>query len=60
MLTCKEASVLLSQALDRRLSFWERLTLRLHLAICEGCRRFDRQMAFLRDACRRYSDGDFR
>jgi predicted anti-sigma-YlaC factor YlaD len=52
MLSCKEAGMLLSQALDRRLSLRERLALRLHLAICEGCRRFERQMAFLRTACR--------
>jgi hypothetical protein len=58
MLSCKEASALMSQALDRRLSLRERLSLRLHLAICEGCRRFERQMAFLRSACRRFGDGD--
>jgi hypothetical protein len=52
MLSCKEAGILMSQALDRRLSFRERFSLRLHLAICEGCRRFERQMAFLRTACR--------
>jgi hypothetical protein len=59
MLSCKEASALMSQTLDRRLSLWERLSLRLHLAICDGCRRCERQMAFLRSACRRYSSGDY-
>jgi hypothetical protein len=52
MLSCKEASLLMSQGLDRRLSRWERVSLRLHLVICKGCRRFDGQMIFLRAACR--------
>jgi hypothetical protein len=52
MLSCKDASMLMSQALDRRLSLQERISLRLHLAICEGCRRFERQMVFLRAACK--------
>jgi predicted anti-sigma-YlaC factor YlaD len=56
MLNCKEASALMSQALDRRLSLWERANLRLHLLVCEGCRRFERQMALLRTACRRLFD----
>ena len=36
-LTCKEATGLISQALDRQLSRWERLILRLHLLICDAC-----------------------
>jgi hypothetical protein len=52
MLSCKDASTLMSQALDRRLSLWEKTSLRLHLAICEGCRRCERQLAFLRAACK--------
>jgi len=53
MLTCKEASRLASQGEDRKLAFGERVALRLHLAICEGCRNFSRQLAFLRQAMRR-------
>jgi hypothetical protein len=52
MLSCKDASLLMSQALDRRLSLPERISLRLHLVLCEGCRRFERQMLFLRAACK--------
>jgi hypothetical protein len=52
MLTCKEASRLVSEGLDRRLGFFERVGLRLHLAICDGCTNFQRQMAFLRRAVR--------
>lgn len=47
MLNCKEASVLVSQSRDRRLRWSERLALRLHLWICDQCRRFERQVAWL-------------
>ncbi|OAI51059.1 hypothetical protein AYO46_01755 [Betaproteobacteria bacterium SCGC AG-212-J23] len=52
-LTCKEASRLVSQGLDRRLGPWEWLRLRLHLAICDACAAFTKQMEFLRRAIRR-------
>jgi hypothetical protein len=50
MLSCKEVSHLVSQGLDRRLGLWERVRLRVHLAICEGCTNFSKQMQFLRKA----------
>lgn len=52
MLTCRDASRLQSQAQDRRLSFAERFGLRLHLLICDNCRRFARQLRLIREACR--------
>lgn len=51
MLSCKEASALLSQGQERRLTAGERLGVRFHLFLCAGCRRFDRQLAVLRAAC---------
>ncbi len=53
MLTCKEVSRLASQGLDRRLGIGERVKLRLHLAICDGCRNFRKQLEFLRQAITR-------
>ena len=50
MLSCKEATRLVSQGLDRRLGFAERVRLRLHLAICDGCTNFRKQLGFLRKA----------
>ncbi|HEX5478078.1 MAG TPA: zf-HC2 domain-containing protein, partial [Burkholderiales bacterium] len=52
MLNCKETTRLLSQGLDRRLGLGERIALRIHLAICDGCSAFARQMKFLRKAVR--------
>lgn len=56
MLTCKEVSRLASQGLDRRLGPVERLKLRLHLLICDGCRHFTRQLDFLRKALARLGE----
>lgn len=53
MLNCKEASQLLSQSLDRELSWRERWSLRIHLMMCEFCRRFGQQIRLVRDMVRR-------
>ncbi|HEX4263069.1 MAG TPA: zf-HC2 domain-containing protein [Verrucomicrobiae bacterium] len=47
---CREASRLQSEALDKKLSFSKRVGLRLHLAICKWCRRYGKQIRFLRSA----------
>jgi hypothetical protein len=49
-LSCREASHLVSEGLDRRLGLRERIALRVHLAICDGCTEFSKQIAFLRKA----------
>ena len=53
ILSCKEASRLVSQGLDRKLGFGERVALRVHLAICDGCTNFKDQVAALREAIAR-------
>lgn len=52
MLTCKEATQLLSQSQDRPLALRERLALRLHLLICDACSNFRRQLDFVSRASR--------
>ena len=54
MLSCKEATRLLSQGEDRPLTHGERFKLRLHVSICTACTRFSRQLAFMRTAFSRY------
>ncbi len=54
MISCKDASRLLSQLQDGEISWFDRVKLRLHLTACEACRRFERQLGFLREAMRRY------
>ena len=56
MLSCKETTRLLSQGEDRELAFGERVALRVHLAICIGCRNVSAQFQFLRKAVRSLSD----
>ena len=56
MFSCKEVSVLVSAALDRRLTYWERLKVRLHLFICKACANFSKQMTVLRAATRRLAE----
>ena len=46
--SCREASRLQSEALDRPLTFFQRLGLWFHLLICRWCRRYGKQIAFLR------------
>lgn len=48
MPTCKETSVLASRAMDERLPFGERVAMQVHLAICENCARFARQLHDMR------------
>jgi hypothetical protein len=46
---CKETSVLVTQSMDRRLSWGERLGMRIHLTVCENCSRFVKQMRLIRE-----------
>ena len=44
MLSCKQASQLISQSLEQPLVMRERFALKLHLLICKYCRRFRQQL----------------
>src|SRR3974390_2679692 len=48
--SCKEATRLQSEAMDRKLLLHERLGLRFHLLLCKWCRRYGSQLRFLRSA----------
>lgn len=51
-LSCREASRLISDELDRPLLRHERIRLRVHLLLCGNCRHFRGQMAVLRAGLR--------
>ena len=53
-LACKEASRIISQLQERDPTGFERIRLRWHLAACDACTRFEKQISFLREAMRRY------
>jgi hypothetical protein len=49
-LSCREASRLISESLDRELSRRERWSLRFHTLLCRACQRFARQTKLIREA----------
>lgn len=53
---CEEAVRLVSEGMDRELKLGERLKLRLHLKMCEWCRRYSDQVHLIRDAAHRFPD----
>lgn len=54
MLKCKEACALLSESQDRKLSRAEQLSVLVHLAVCPHCRRYRRQLAFVRTQLKKW------
>ena len=61
MRTCREVAALLVAREDRALGLADRLALRMHMAICDTCPRFERQMLSLRNSLqqwRNYTESD--
>ena len=52
MTSCRDISALVSRSLDERLTWAQRLQVRVHLAMCSACRSFERQTRFLSHACK--------
>lgn len=58
MLSCHQATRLLSDSQERSLRLSERMTMRMHLLMCDGCRNFERQMGVIRLAMRKMASDD--
>jgi predicted anti-sigma-YlaC factor YlaD len=58
MLTCKEASHLISKKLDVKLTWHENLGLWLHISLCSLCRRYLRDVKKLRSVIRAAGKSD--
>ena len=56
VISCRGVSRLVSRMQDGELSSWQRFRVRAHLAICDACARFERQLRFLRVAMRKYRE----
>jgi len=54
--TCTEAVRLLSESQDTKLSMTARVGLRMHLAICRQCRRYNRQLQLMRSVFGAYPE----
>lgn len=53
---CREASRLQSDALDQPLPLPQRFGLRVHMLLCKWCRRYGKQIRFLRHAAHEHSE----
>jgi len=53
---CREASRLQSEALDHELTPLRRFGLRMHLILCKWCRRYGKQIRFLRHAAHKHPE----
>ena len=54
MRTCKEVAAMVVAREDRHLGLADRLALRMHMAICDACPRFGRQMLTMRNGLREW------
>jgi hypothetical protein len=57
MMSCKDATRLMSERYDRTLSLRERLSLKVHAAMCKGCSNYERHLEVLRAASARVREG---
>jgi hypothetical protein len=55
-LDCREASCSQSESLDHRLPLAKRVGLWLHLLLCRWCRRYGKQIRFLRVAAHEHPE----
>jgi len=52
--TCRDVTAILIAREDRALGWRERIALRIHLAICQACPRFERQVLAMRNAMKQW------
>jgi hypothetical protein len=55
---CKDIAILISQSMDQRLPLTKRISIRLHVAMCSLCRRYEKQLRLLRESTGRYANPD--
>ena len=48
MISCEEASKLISESMDHKPPFWERINLKMHLTACKVCLAYMRKLHLLR------------
>ena len=56
--SCRAAARLQSEALDHRLRLRQRMGLSMHLLLCKWCRRYGRQIHFLRSVAHQHDKHD--
>ncbi|NDP38498.1 MAG: zf-HC2 domain-containing protein [Rhodoferax sp.] len=56
-MSCMQATRLISEAQERDLSLPEKLSVKVHVMICTGCKNFSLQVPFIGQAMRAYANG---
>ena len=54
MLTCKNITFKLSESLDIKLPFGERVLINMHLLMCTRCKKFSRQIKIMHNITQYY------
>jgi hypothetical protein len=57
MMNCQQATRLISESQDRALSLSEKMSLKMHVLMCAGCKNFSLQIPFLSQAMKAYAKG---
>ncbi len=57
MMNCQQATRLISESQDRALPLSQRVSLKVHLIMCSGCKNFSLQVPFLSQAMKAYAKG---
>lgn len=52
--SCREVAAILVAREDRDLGLADRLALRIHMAMCDACPKFERQMLTMRNGLRQW------
>ncbi|MDP1531273.1 MAG: hypothetical protein Q8M05_18015 [Rhodoferax sp.] len=55
MMNCQQATRLISESQERSLSLTEKMTLKMHVMMCSGCKNFSLQVPFLSKAMKAYA-----
>jgi len=57
MMNCQQATRLISESQERALSLSEKVSLKVHVMMCSGCKNFSLQVPFLSQAMKAYAKG---
>ena len=49
MFSCKQISAMISESMDRKLPFSQRMGIRFHLMMCKLCTSYQKQLFFIRE-----------
>ena len=58
MITCKEASRIISDGLEKDLPLLDRILVRIHLAMCKTCGYYKKQIIEIKNLLENCSDSD--